>query len=222
LPGDNPLFIPETHADVWYKPSAVDLHQAARNVFWAVAHHDAICFAPFGLEGQAVDGPIATSLKLVSDLSPLILQFQGTGRMDGILQTEEPKSATKQLEGVKETSAGESNCDLALGGYVAHVIYSNASPDDRAYGLIINTAPNEFLIAGDGLAVTFASATQRVVGFAEILEQVFINGRWGNGRRLNGDQTNQGSAVQLPFWRWDNFDSATGPRVVKVKLFLYD
>ena len=58
---DNPLFIPETHADVWFKPSPADLNQAARNIFWAVAHHDAICFAPFGLEGQAVDGPIAKS-----------------------------------------------------------------------------------------------------------------------------------------------------------------
>jgi hypothetical protein len=105
---------------------------------------------------------------------------------------------------------------------VAHVIYSTASPDDRAYGLIINTAPDEFLIAGDGLAVTFSSATKREAGFAEIWEQVFINGTWVNGRRLNGDQTNQGSAVQLPFWRWDNFDSAIGPRVVKVKLFSYD
>lgn len=219
---DNPLFIPETHADVWYKPSAVDLHQAARNVFWAFAHHDAICFSPFGLEGQAVDGPIATSLKLVSDLSPLILHFQGTGRMEGILQTEAPKSAAQQLAGVKETSGIQSSCDIALGGYVAHVVYSNASPDARAYGLIINTAPDEFLLAGDGLAVYFSSATQREVGIAEVWEQVFVNGTWVNVRRLNGDQTNQGSAVQIPFWRWDNFDSAPGSRVVRVKLFLHD
>jgi len=219
---DNPLFIPETHADVWYKPSALLLHQAARNVFWAVAHHDAICFAPFGLEGQAVGGPIATSLKLISDLSPVILQFQGTGRMEGILQTEAPKAAAPQLVGVKETSGTISDCDIALGGYVAHVLYSTASPDDRAYGLIINTAPDEFLIAGDGLVVTFSSATKREVGFAEIWEQVFVDGAWVNGRRLNGDQTNQGSVVQIPFWRWDNFDTATGPRVVKVKLFTHD
>jgi hypothetical protein len=219
---DNPLLIPETHADVWYKPSPIELHQAARNVFWAVAHHDTICFAPFGLEGQAVDGPIATSLKLVSQLSPLILQFQGTGRMEGILQTEEPKGTAQQLEGVKDTSGTQSNCDIALGGYVAHVIYNNPSPDERAYGLIIATAPDEFLIAGDGLAVTFSSVTKREVGFAEIWEQVFVNGAWVNGRRLNGDQTNQGSAAQIPFWRWDNFDTATGPRVVKVKLFSHD
>jgi len=219
---NNPLFIPETHADVWYKPSAVDQYQAARNLFWAVAHHDAICFAPFGLEGQAVDGPIAKSLKLVSDLRPLILKFQGTGRMDGILQTEEPKSASQQLEGVKETSGLQSSCDIALGGYVAHVIYSNASPDDRAYGLVINTAPDEFVLAGDRLAVYFSSATQRDVGLAEVWEQVFTDGKWVNGRRLNGDQTNQGSAVQIPFWRWDSFDSAAGPRVVKVKLFSHD
>ena len=219
---DNPLFIPETHADVWYKPSAVDLHQAARNVFWAVAHHDAICFSPFGLEGQAVDGPIAKSLKLVSDLSPLILQFQGTGRMDGFLQTEEPKSAAQKLEGVKETSGLQSSCDITLGGYVAHVIYTNPSPDDRAYGLIINTAPDEFVVAGDSLAIYFSPATPREIGLAEVWEQVFTNGKWVNGRRLNGDQTNQGSAVQIPFWRWDNFDSATGPRVVKVKLFSHD
>lgn len=218
----NPLFIPETHGDVWYKPSPIDLHQAARNIFWAFAHHDAISFAPFGLEGQAVDGPIAKSFNVVSALRPLILQFQGTGKMEGILQTEVPKDAAQQLEGVKEASGVQSSRDIALGGYVAHVIYATASADERAYGLIINTAPDEFLIAGDGLAVSFSSATQREVGLAQVWEQVFINGKWVNGRRLNGDQTNQGSAVQLPFWRWDNFDAAAGPRVVKVKLFSHD
>jgi hypothetical protein len=215
---DNPLFIPETHADVWFKPSAVDQHQAARNVFWAFAHHDAISFSPFGLEGQAVDGPLANSFKLVSDLRQLILQFQGTGRMAGILQTEEPKTTQ---EGVKEASAAQSSREIAMGGYTAHVSYSPVSADERAYGLIINTAPDEFLIAGDGLVVGF-SAKQREVGFAEIWEQVFVNGKWVNGRRLNGDQTNQGSTAQIPFWRWDSFDAATGPRVVKVKLFSRD
>jgi hypothetical protein len=216
---NNPLFVPETHADVWFKPSPVDLDQAARNVFWAVAHHDAICFAPFGLEGQPVDGPIARNLKFISDLSPLILQFQGSGRMEGILQTEEPKNSGQQLQGVKETSGVPASCDIKLGGYVAHVIYANASPDDRSYGLIINTAPDEFLIAGDAFAVYFSPETPREIGISEVWEQLFINGAWVNGRRLNGDQTNQGSAVQIPFWRWDNFDSAPGPRVVKVKLF---
>ncbi|KQV59570.1 hypothetical protein ASC95_28035 [Pelomonas sp. Root1217] len=215
---DNPLFIPETHADVWFKPSAVDQHQAARNIFWAFAHHDAISFAPFGLEGQAVDGPIAKSFKLVSQLRPLILQFQGTGRMAGILQTEEPKTTQ---EGVKEATGAQSSREIALGGYTAHVSYSPVSADERAYGLIINTAPDEFLIAGDGLVVGF-SAKQREVGLAEIWEQVFVNGRWVNGRRLNGDQTNQGSTAQIPFWRWDSFDAAPGPRVVKVKVFSYD
>jgi len=126
------------------------------------------------------------------------------------------------LEGVKETAGIPSSCDIALGGYVAHVLYSNASPNDRAYGLIVNTAPDEFLIAGDGLAVAFSSTTRREVGFVEIWEQVFVNGQWGNGRRLNGDQTNQGSTAQIPFWRWDSFDSATGPRVLRVKLFSHD
>jgi hypothetical protein len=115
-----------------------------------------------------------------------------------------------------------SSRDITLGGYVAHVIYSTGSPEERAYGLIINTAPDEFLIAGDGLAVYFSSAGQREVGIAEVWEQVFVKGQWVNGRRLNGDQTNQGSAAQIPFWRWDNFDAATGPRVLKVKLFSHD
>lgn len=212
---DNPLFIPETHADVWFKPTAVDQHQAARNVFWAFAQHDAISFAPFGLEGQAVDGPIARSFKLVSQLRPLILEFQGTGRMVGLLQTEEPKTIQ---EGVKEVSGAQASQEVAIGGYTAHVSYSPVSADDRAYGLIINTAPDEFLIAGDGLVVKF-SAKQREVGFAEIWEQLFVNGKWVNGRRLNGDQTNQGSTAQIPFWRWDSFDASTGPRVIKVKLF---
>jgi len=216
---DNPLMIPETHADVWFKPAACDLNQSARNLFWAFAHHDAIGFSPFGLEGKPVEDPIVASYQLVSHLSPLILKFQGTGRMEGILQTDERKSDSQQLKGVKEIAAKQFNREISLGGYVAHVSYNNASPDDRAYGLIINTAPDEFLIAGDGLVVNFSSGTtKRKAGFAEIWEQVFDHGAWINGRRLNGDETNQGSAVQLPFCSYDHFDQSPGPRVVRVKL----
>ena len=220
---DNPLMIPETHADVWFKPAACDLNQSARNLFWAFAHHDALGFSPFGLEGKPVDDPIVVSYQLVSNLSPLILEFQGTGRMEGILQTDEPEAASQQLKGIKEIAAKQFNREISLGGYVVHVSYNNASPDERAYGLIINTAPDEFLIAGDGLIVSFSSsATKRKAGFSEIWEQVFDHGAWINGRRLNGDETNQGSAVQLPFCGYDHYDQSPGPRVVRVKLFSSD
>lgn len=67
-------------------------------------------------------------------------------------------------------------------------------------GIIIAFAPDEYLIAGSGLTVTFAPAApgaQPVAGILRTQEGHYENGRWVGGRWLNGDQTNQGRHVQL-------------------------
>ena len=65
--------------------------------------------------------------------------------------------------------------------------------------LIIALSPDEFLIAGSGVAVTFKpnDAGAEIVGILRAQEGHYDNGRWVAGRWLNGDQTNQGRQIRL-------------------------
>jgi beta-galactosidase GanA len=67
-------------------------------------------------------------------------------------------------------------------------------------GLIIQIGPEEYLIAGRGLVVTFAGAGNgpALAGIDSAVEGVFdAQGRWVPGRTLNGDQTHQGRHIRL-------------------------
>ncbi len=81
-------------------------------------------------------------------------------------------------------------------------------------GLIIATGPDEFVIAGTGLVVTFETAppSDVIVGILSAQEGKFANGQWIGGRWLNGDQTNQGRHIRLPLSRFD---------IQRVKLYRY-
>ena len=67
------------------------------------------------------------------------------------------------------------------------------------YGLVIALGRDEFLGAGRGFRVSFSlkeSGSTRL-GIASIDEGTFSNGAWRPGRRLNGDENDQGR-----FWRF--------------------
>jgi hypothetical protein len=61
------------------------------------------------------------------------------------------------------------------------------------------TGPNEFLAAGKGFRVSFRSGDGATkAGLASVDEGRFENRKWIGGRRLNGDETDQGK-----YWRFD-------------------
>ena len=64
------------------------------------------------------------------------------------------------------------------------------------------TGPDEFLGAGKGFRVSFTPRIGAQVGIAAVDEGKFVDGKWIPGRRLNGDEDDQGQ-----YWR---FDSAPG------------
>ena len=207
---DNPLLIPEATGDVWFKLEAWRLDESARNVFWAIAEHDAICFAPFGVEGTDVNQSIVQSYEVLSELMPLITKYQGTGKMVGVLQ----EKCIDEEKGV----------DVQMGEYVGHISYMSEDKNDRGYGLIINTRQDEYLVAGYGFSVKFEPSTAgpRYAGILEAWEGRYENGKWISGRRLNGDEAGHGSRVQVPPNRWDRYDRSRRPRVVRVKLYRHD
>ena len=67
------------------------------------------------------------------------------------------------------------------------------------YGLIIATAPGEFVGAGSGFReVPPKTPGPATVGILAVDEGQFRDGRWIQGRRLNGDENDQGKK-----WRFD-------------------
>jgi hypothetical protein len=119
---------------------------------------------------------------------------------------------------------------VRLNGYVLAVTFERGTPPSLADGvvvptgaasgppppsggLVLATAPDEFVVAGTAVTITFASSTagQRA-GILSAEEGRFVAGRFENIRRLNGDETHQGRHVRLEPGRFS---------VQRVRLYLY-
>jgi hypothetical protein len=88
---------------------------------------------------------------------------------------------------------------------------SRAMPNDtRPFGLIINTAQDEFLLIGSDFSLAFSVDPQESgkVAIGWIDEGRYINGSWVPGRRLNGDEGR-------PSLRSGTID------ILKIRLFRY-
>jgi len=196
----NPLMIPEARQGP----------EAARNAFWAIAEHDAMCFAPFGIEDIDADHPLVESYDLLRQLMPLITKYQGTAKMAGILQQ----------------SAEEEGATMDIGEYRANVRYNRQAKGqaDMSYGLIINTGPDEYLVAGNGFQVNFSPATPgpRHAGILQVWEGVYEGEEWIPGRCLNGDETAAHWVAKLPPNDHDRFAGPDRPRILRVTLYRHD
>lgn len=186
---DNALFVPEAN-----RAGRADL---GANAFWAIGELDAIGFSPFAIENirDAASDVLPGAYALLRQLAPQILAAQGQGRMRGF-------RPDVSYDGVVETG----NAQAALGGYRLDVSFANqwgktdsAEYDSRG-GLVIQTADDEFLVAGRGITVTFGSPAgpSEGVGIEQATEGTFVAGRWQPGRWLNGDETHQGRHIRLP------------------------
>jgi beta-galactosidase GanA len=181
-----------SYAPAWIK---TDQERFPRAETYAVGEHDAIGVSPFSLESirSPADTVLARSYALLQSLAPLILEHQGGGTIVGV----RPPVA---FDGTVDASPRE----VALGDYTLTVSFRDPWVAEQRIaehgGLIIALAPDEFVIAGTGLTVTFAPRTpgDPIAGLLTVDEGRFEDGRWVAGRRLNGDQTHQGRHVRLP------------------------
>jgi hypothetical protein len=171
----NPLFIPEASGGA----------TAQANVFYAMGQHDAIGFSPFGIDSWTDhDNDLGKSYRLLAELAPTILRHQGMGQMRGFLLDKDHPSTSVELNGYDLTVS----LDEIFG-----------SKAEQGFGLIIAEGPNQFLGAGRGFRVAFsprsAGAPHAGVGYIE--EGSFSKETWVPGRRLNGDENDQGH-----YWRF--------------------
>jgi hypothetical protein len=167
---NNPLFIPEARAG----------EQGAGQFFYATGRHNSIGYSPFGFERRTPDvenDPMTRAYRVASGMSDLILEAQRNGTINSVLLSPELNPSE----------------EIALGDYkFLFEIYrgrqSDTLPRD-SYGMIISTAPDEFLIYGNNIQVSFSPATAGplIAGIARVDEGRFKNGEWIPGRRLNGD-----------------------------------
>jgi beta-galactosidase GanA len=196
---NNPLFIPE----IRFEPSN------AAKVFYAIGHSQAMGFSPFSIEStEHPEGePIARSYSILSQLSPEILKYSGTGKMDGVLLD----TSTKKQE-------------IVLGNYkltVSHDYTLGWSPEAKnpdwpmSGAIIIQENENNFIVAGTGVVVTFTinNTNNKSAGILQAEEGIYKNGKWIPGRRMNGDQDHQGRHVRIPVGEWG---------IQKVKLYKYE
>jgi Domain of unknown function (DUF5597)/Glycosyl hydrolases family 35 len=167
---NNTLFIPESRAG----------EQGVSQLFYALGRHKAIGYSPFGIDSRIKDpenDPIPNAYKLLSAMAPVILEAQSKGTINSVLLN-------------KESHAAE---QLDMGGYSLTVEllkgWGTSSVPELGYGLIINTAADEFVIAAKNIQVSFSANTAgaAIAGIARVDEGSYSDGQWIARRRLNGD-----------------------------------
>lgn len=195
----NPLMIPEARQGP----------EAAANAFYAYGRHDAMCFAPFGIEDIDLDHPLVEAYDVLGQLLPLIAKAQGMGNMVGFLETDPNEEVVLESD-----------------NYRAHIRFKmGGKPSDaKSFGLAIALGPDEFLFAGRWLAATFSSKSSefRHAELARTEEGYYKNGQWFPLRKLNGDETAGGTQALLPPNYRDIFAEAQQSiRIIRVKLCRY-
>jgi beta-galactosidase GanA len=186
----NPLFIPEIKFE-----NGVDA-----KAFFTFGNYNCLSFSPFSIESteHPEKEPIGKAYDILKQITPFITKYQTSNGVKGFL-----------LE--KDSLAGE----ITIGNYqlrIDHEYRLGWSPGAKndtwpsAGCIIISVAPDEFYIAGTGVAITFTSTTtNKRAGFLTIDEGRFKEARqpdgqekWVPGRRMNGDQDHQGRHVRIP------------------------
>jgi hypothetical protein len=202
---DNPLFIPEASFN----------EAAAINMFAAIAQYNAIGYAPFAIESyldpetgtpRASVQAVVDSLRCVAAALPLILRYQGTGKLHAVIQ---------------EEFLSEQHIDL--GDHVALAMFANSEHEEpwsdyrhykrdkptRGRGLVVQAGERQFFAVGAGFRLvikkkgapeTMLSATQavdflatRLSNYVRVEEGHFDDeGAWVADRRRSGDESDFG------------------------------
>lgn len=147
--------------------------------FWAIGEHSALCYSPFGIEDVAGDYGYAQTCALLREMMPAITEAQGSKRMYGIFRTGDERERV-----------------LTFGDYRVTITYEQP----QAYGMIIQTRADEFLVAGMGFKVRVSNAKEK--GKTAYILQAFEggfdkDGNWKTLRLLNGDETNHNQYLDV-------------------------
>jgi Domain of unknown function (DUF5597)/Beta-galactosidase len=195
----DPLFIPE----IRYEPAVIP------RLWFAFGNYNTLGFSPFSIDtpNPETEAGLAESYRLLNQLSPLILKHQQSGSLRGVL-LDKSKNTVQQ------------GFDLGAYRFTArhdHTLGWTADSKQNDWpltaGLILQLAKDEFLVAGTGIVLTFASQMAgSQAGIEWIEEGEFVKGKWVVKRYLNGDENHQGRHLRIPFGEYG---------IQKLKLYTY-
>jgi hypothetical protein len=124
--------------------------------------------------------PFSVAYKMLGQLAPAILEHQAKGT-------------------IAAASLNRQNADqqIKLGDYILNVGLPRnrrtpgVTPDVTGYGIFMATGPDEFLLAGNNLQITFTPNTPGppIAGIARQENGHFENGKWVTTRYLAGDDS---------------------------------
>lgn len=182
----NPVFVPEARLDA-----------AAGNALYLYGEARGFGFSPFAVDSlpdnsaeAAKIPPIAQIYGALNDLTDSILKAQESGDTRGL---------------VLHAGSPRPSQTVALGGYLFRATLSRSWPTQQLAAsdggmLVLRNAPDQFLIVGSGLTVTFQrdpDVDDQIAGIARIEQVSRHNGQWVTERELNGDQSDQGRALLM-------------------------
>lgn len=191
---DNPLFIPES--------GRANAEELGTNAVYAYSQLNAMGYSVYAPEFLKPDQQeaVGQAYGIIDHLTTLMLANQGTGHMVGI-------RAPSNFAGTVDLTPQQ----FTLGGYTFQVHFREPAPISVGAkeepeipgahgGIIVQTGSNDFLVAGIGMVITFASSgkSTALAGIDSIWEGSFLNGTWTPGRELNGDDDNQGRYLRMP------------------------
>jgi beta-galactosidase GanA len=182
----NPLFIPEQMGGA----------DGAARVLYVFGRHDAIGWTIMGLEDAKIPHPdhdLIGSFDMIAQMAPLIAQHQGNGTMSAVLLRTPKDPPQKIVMGDYTLEVGFYNPPKMFG------VPPPPDPPPPAAAILIQTGPNEYFAAGMGVTIRFSPNTPGPprAGLGTVEEGVFVNGRWVPGRRLNGDDSDEGNFLML-------------------------
>lgn len=227
---NNTLFIPEIRLN----------DNCGAKAFYAFGHHSALGFSPFSIEDYKMSNAQSTTkdepapklpaaYACLKELSPILLQNQGSDNIDGFLFDQQDKETVLKRDGLTITAKHFFTLPWDPRA-------TDGSTWPEAGGIIIKLSDLEYIIAGTGFVITFEEQLQKLGedGFADkgganetkqwkkgtsrvgILscDQVSVspNGSLKYLRRFNGDQDHQGRHVRVGV---DNY------QILHVKLYKY-
>lgn len=196
----NPAFVPEARLDV-----------AAANAFYLYGEARGFGFSPFAVDSieesgtKAAEGPsIGEVYGALGPMSDAILDAQQRGAIRGL---------------VLHANSLRPSQTVSLGGFLMRATLARSWPtmqlgETDGGMLVVQMGPNDLLVAGSGLSVTFRrdpDADRQIAGIASVEQVKNVNGEWVTERNLNGDQTDQGRQLLM---------DAHQVRVYRVRLYV--
>ncbi|WP_197029014.1 DUF5597 domain-containing protein [Blastococcus sp. URHD0036] len=164
----NAVFVPEARPE-------------AGLLFLTLGRFRGIGFHPFGVEDLPDGHELFDAYAAIRGMHGIIAQAQESGAIHGF-SVESGQEERVSFGGYDLTISGP----LDTRGMFGEGTGSAAEPL-TGYGLLIHTAPDEFLVVARGAWVRF-SRPDAVVELDRLTEGTYRDGEWTPGRVLNGDE----------------------------------